>query len=382
MACADRAAQRRARRAPSTRSPSPPLNTDFWPASGYTLLQRNADGWLQPTPDYLAAWLARPELALVAESCPAEIALHEALRHDPLRPVPARELGALADADARENYGHFLTLRDALLQAGTLEAWLLGLWRGGAVNVPPLFIDLVVQAVLRGLLEECDNAYEARAAEMLFRPQRLSMFEGRLLAGDRETLDLQRETHGFGDLGRLLAQAAQPVKTVQLQVLQADTQAAYWAEAARAGGRHNFLLDLTHEIRQELGHGLAFHLTKANSGLKALAAVLVRWVRHFLSVEVGIEAQQEIDDPQWRWHLGLDAQASRLLDDLYEDRAVEGERMARLVSLFRLDFTDARDMRADVAGKPVYLGLMTDPEQLLRIKPQNLLLNLPLARES
>lgn len=382
MAAADITARRRASRPFVLLATASPLNPDFWPACGYTLLQRNAQGWLLPTPAYLAAWLARPELALVAESCAAEIALHEALRSDPLRPVAQRELAALADADARENYGHYLALRDALVHAGTLEAWLLGLWRGGAVRVPPLFIDLVVQAVLRGLLDGSDNAYEARAAEMLFRPQRLSTHEGRLLAGDRETLDLQRETHGFGDLGRLLAQAAQPVKTVQLQVLQADTQAAYWAEAARAGGRHSFLLDLTHEIRQELGHGLAFHLTNANSGLKALAAVLVRWVHHFLGVEVRIEPRQQIDDAQWRWHLGLDAQASRLLDDLYEDRPVEAERMARLVSLFRLDFADARDMRADVAGKPVYLGLMADPEQVLRIKPHNLLLNLPLARES
>ena len=34
------------------------------------------------------------------------------------------------------------------LKAGTLEAWLLGLWRSGHITVPPLFIDLVVQAVL------------------------------------------------------------------------------------------------------------------------------------------------------------------------------------------------------------------------------------------
>ena len=37
-------------------------------------------------------------------------------------------------------------------------------------------------------------------------------------------------------------------------------------------------------------------------------------------------------------------------------------------------------MQADVAGKPVYLGLMGTAEQVLRIKPQNLLLNLPLAQ--
>ena len=53
--------------------------------------------------------------------------------------------------------------------------------------------------------------------------------------------------------------------------------------------------------------------------------------------------------------------------------------MGRLVSLFRLDFADPREMRADVAGRPVYLGLMMNTERVLRIKPQNLLLNLPLA---
>jgi len=342
------------------------VKPDFWPACGYSLLEHNAEGWLVPTPAYLAAWLARPELALVAESCRAETRLHEALQHDPLRPVPPTELAAVKDADARENYAHFLALRDALLQAGTLQAWLLALWRSGHITVPPLFIDLVVQAVLRGLLEGNDNAFEARAAEMLFRTQRVSPHEGRLLAGDKETLDLQRETHGFGDLGRLLAQAAQPVKAVQMQVLQPDNAAAYWAEAARPGGRHGFLLDLTHEITQELGHGLQFHLTHANSGLKALASVLERWVRQLLGVDVRITPQPKIDDPQWRWHLGLDAEASRLLDDLYEDRPVDGERMARLISLFRLDFADRRDMRADVAGKPVYLGLMANAEGVLR----------------
>jgi hypothetical protein len=36
-------------------------------------------------------------------------------------------------------------------------------------------------------------------------------------------------------------------------------------------------------------------------------------------------------------------------------------------------------MRADVAGKPVYLGLAMSAEQTLKLKPQNLLINLPLA---
>ena len=36
-------------------------------------------------------------------------------------------------------------------------------------------------------------------------------------------------------------------------------------------------------------------------------------------------------------------------------------------------------MRTDVAGKPVYLGLAIGEDQSLKLKPQNLLVNLPLA---
>jgi len=36
-------------------------------------------------------------------------------------------------------------------------------------------------------------------------------------------------------------------------------------------------------------------------------------------------------------------------------------------------------VRADVAGRPVYLGLAMNADGVLRLKPQNLLLNLPLA---
>ena len=139
------------------------------------------------------------------------------------------------------------------------------------------------------------------------------------------------------------------------------------------------MLDLTHEVRQELGHGLSFQLTLAHSGLKALARVLERWVRQLLGVAVHITPLQKVDDALWRWHLGLDAESSLLLDDLYRGQEVEPDRLQRLLSLFRLDFDDAAEMRPDVAGKPVYLGLMATTEQILRLKPQNLLLNLPLA---
>jgi len=97
---------------------------------------------------------------------------------------------------------------------------------------------------------------------------------------------------------------------------------------------------------------------------------------------VTITPLEKIDDPHWSWHVGLDVESSALLNDLYEDRAVDSERLQRLISLFRLDFADPRTMTAALAGKPVYLGLMASPDMLLRVKPQNLLLNLPLAQRN
>ena len=131
---------------------------DFWPSSGFSQLERNARGWLVPTDSYLRLFLARPELALVPESCTAEIALRQALMASPRQAITsagfAAELGALEDADVRTNYTHFLNFRDALLAAGTLENYYLTTIRSGNITVPPLFIDLVAQACLRNVLND------------------------------------------------------------------------------------------------------------------------------------------------------------------------------------------------------------------------------------
>lgn len=341
-------------------------------------LQRNARGWLVPGDDYLRLFLVRPELAPVPESCAAELALHAALVQAPSLPVSTEQLQALKDTDARESYSLFLRFRDGLLAAGSLEAYYLGLFPRngrGSINIPPLFIDLIVEAITRNLLSESSDAYEVRASEMLFRSQRITIQDGQALSGDRETLDMFNETGGLGDMGRFLAEAKAPLRTIKLQVLTDDNAVEFWEQA----DRHAFLLDLTHEVNNDLSHGLVFTMTRARSGLKALATVLQKWIQHFLGVAVTIRPLQKIDDQAWRWHVGLDGEASVLLNDLYEGRDVEPERLKQLVSLFRLDFADPQEMRSDVAGKPVYLGLMMNAEGVLKLKPQNLLVNLPLA---
>ena len=348
---------------------------DFWPQSGHPQLDVTPRGWLRPTDAWLRPLLALPELALVDESCAGETALHGALVDSPSRPVARTEIDAIEDEDARRNYEMFLAFRDALLAAGSLEAYYLALMRSGQVQVPPVFIERIVQAIVRHALDECGDAFEARAAEMLFRPQRLTLTDGRMLSADLATIDLLNETGGFGDLGRLLVQGNAPMAALQMTVLAPDNAAAYWARS----DRHAFVLDLTHEVANEVGHGLTFTLTRAHSGLKALARVLERWIAHLLGVQVRVTPMQKIADEAWRWHVGLDAESMTLLNDLYEARPVESERLQRLVSLFRLEFADPAEMRADVAGKPVYLGLAMKPDGTLRLKPQNLLLNLPLA---
>ncbi len=355
------------------------MTIEPWPSVGFADLARIERGWLAPGEAWWRRQLARPELALVAESCAAERALHAALQVAPMRVVGADELARIADADARENWSVFLRWRDRVLAAGSIEAAYVRLFAGGGdVDVAPVFVDAMAAAILRGLLEASDDALEWRTAQMLFRTQRCTKVGERLLAGDRDTLDLLNRSGGFGSLGALLAQAGAAPRAMQLEVLGPANGPDYFAEAER----HRFLLDLTAELEQDLGHGVGLRLANARAASKPLARVLERWIEHLLGISVRIRPLARIDDPQWRWHVGLDATASALLNDLYAGREVDGERRAALVGLFRLDFDDPASVRPDVAGRPVYLGACMDAGGLLRLKPQNLLSNLPLAARS
>ncbi len=331
---------------------------DFWRDSGYHLLARRDDGKLAVTDDFLRAYMTRPELAPVDESCDAERALHAALVNNPREAVSAERLAALADPDARENYGVVLDFRDRLVAAGVVEDCYLGLFKAERIDIPPLFIDQLVHAALRGLLEGAEPL-RVRAAELLFRPQIVTLHEGAVLAADREVVEMYAATGGFGDLGRLLAQAQTPSRTVELDVLDPDDAAVYWDREAR----HDTVLDLT----------------TGRAGLDALARVLEAWIDHFTGARVRIAPVASITDERWVWHIGLDAEATLILNDLYNGVALDEARRERLLGLFRLEFDDPSLMRADIAGRPVYLGMAMTEDKLLRLKPQNLLVNLPLA---
>jgi hypothetical protein len=97
---------------------------------------------------------------------------------------------------------------------------------------------------------------------------------------------------------------------------------------------------------------------------------------------VRVTPLRQIEDRRWGWHVGLDAQSTGVLNDLWRGEEVEAGRLGRLLALFKLDFADPADMRQDVAGRPVYMALGMDEGGAVRMKPQNLLLNLPVGAAS
>jgi len=333
---------------------------NFWSSSGFDLLTQR-DGALIVTDNFLRSFFLRPEIAPIAESCAAEVKLHEALLASPRRAVANVEILQIADPDAQANYRILLKFRDRLLAAPTLEAAYTGLFKGDGVDVPPLFVFQLTQIFLRHILGADGDPLEARMAECLFRVQKISVLEdGAVMAADDETVEVFADTGGFGSLGELLKKQNTPTRSIDLDVLSTDNAEIYWERDER--------------------HDLAVSLNRGQPALDALMRVLEKWMKHFLAVEVTIAHRREIDDKQWVWHVGLDATASGVLNDLYNNETVDEARMSRLLCLFELRFANAADMRPNIAGRSVYLAMAMDSDGKLKLKPQNLLLNLPLNR--
>ena len=329
------------------------MNTsrDFWLSCGHHLLDRNDDGFVQVTDEFLRTYLARPEVVPPPDACPAEQALHQKLLLNPRSPVAPAELAAITDDDARENWQLLLQWRDFLVRHRTLEAAYLGLGRAGQ-GFPPLFQDQIVQVILRSLLDDCGDAVVLRAAELFFRPQKLAVHGGSLLAADVETFSAAPQP---SPLTALLGLAS-PEPGVD--VLNADNVATYWDRSD--------MFDL------------ALDLTAGREGLAALGAVMTRWIRHLLQVEVEIEPLTEVRDIALTWYVGLDSNATRLGDALWRGGAQPPDAPEFLVGLYRLRFVNDVDVIEQMRGEPTYLLLAAGTDMTLRLKPQNLITGLPL----
>lgn len=335
---------------------------DFWRHSGFHLLDRDADGRLRVTDDFLRAYYLRPEIRPVEESGPGEIALHADLMESPRRAVSVERLEAIEDEDTRFNYRVLLDFRRRLIEAPSLEACYRDLFAGERVTVPPLFIDQLAQIILRGVLGGTGDALEARAGELFFREQKASIDGGSVMLADLETVDMHAAGGTYGSLGRLIAEAQTPLRSTNLDILDAGNPEQYWSRDER----HDFVIALNH----------------GQPAAAALGRVIERWIGHFTQLAVKVETTARIDEERWAWHIGLDAQSTALLNDLWSGEDVEPGRLRRLLLLLRMQFADPLAVDPKVRGRPVYLALSMDEAGVVRMKPQNLLLNLPLPTPS
>jgi hypothetical protein len=326
---------------------------DFWLACGHHLLDRDEGGGLVVTDEFLKVYLARPELAPPPDACAAEKSLHATLLADPRRKVSASEIAAIADADARENWALMTAFRDRLIQHATLESAYADLVRNGAGSTPPLFVNQLVHVILRNALDGCEDPFVLRAAEMFFRPQRLTLHEGSLIAADEETISGAGETPA-SPLVSMLGIPAQ----ADIDVLSDDNAHFYWEHS-----------DLFHT---------ALDLTAGRRGLAALGEAIRHWISHMMAIDVDVEPLVEMRDVNFTWSVGLDAEGTRIGDALWNGDDIDDATQSQVVGLFRLRFRDPHIVLENVGQEPVYLILAMSPEKVIRMKPQNLLTGLPI----
>ncbi|HVI29899.1 DUF6352 family protein [Hansschlegelia sp.] len=329
--------------------------TEFWVSSGHHLAQRTEGGGLAVTDELILAYLARPELAPPPEACAAERALYAALLAEPRRPVAPQEVAAIEDADARENWEVMLAFRDRLLAARSIEAAYLALVREGLQGVPSLFVNQLVHLILRNALDGCDDPYVLRAAELFFREQRVTRLDGATLLADAEIIAAREGTAPLSPLVAMLGQEA----AHELDVLNDENAWSYWSRSD--------------------AFTMALNLGSSAKSRAGLATVIEVWIRHLLDVEVRVAPLDRLEDPDWRWFVGLDAEATRIGNALWRGEEIAAHEQERVIGLFSLSFADARDVDSRIGDRPLSLLLAMTPEKSLRVKPHNLIAGLPLA---
>jgi hypothetical protein len=321
---------------------------DFWLSCGHHLLDRDAMGKLLVTDEFLKVYLARPELVPPPEACAVERRLHDSLLSDPRSPIGPSQVAAIADADARENWEVMIGWRDHLVKHRTLEAAYLDIVRH-SIRFPRVFVGQLTQLILRNALDNCEDVFMLRAAEIFFRPQKLLVQDGVVTAVDEETeLLLGRQPRS-----PLVALLGLPVVT-EVDMLNDTTADSYRGRSDR--------------------FDMALDLTAGQRGLAALGEVVTRWLAHLLA----IEPVSELRNAPLSWYVGLDFEATRIGDTLWNGSDLDEETRSRLIGLFRLTFRDPEDMIQRVRGEPVYLLAAMTADEVLHLKPQNLVTGLPI----
>jgi hypothetical protein len=329
---------------------------DFWLACGHHLLDRDAAGRLLVADEFLKVYLARTELVPPPDACPAERRLHDSLLGHPRQAVTASQIAAIADPDARENWEMMIAWRNHLMRHATLEAAYLEIVRRN-IRLPQVFVGQLIQVILRNALNDCTDAFVLRAAEMFFRPQKLAVEGNSIIAWDEETAASVSDRRHQSPLFALLGLPA----AVEADVLTDSTADSYWQRSDR--------------------FDMGLDLTAGQRGSAALGQVIARWISHLLAVDVAVEPLADLRDALLSWYVGLSADATLIGDAIWNGNDIDTALRARLIGLYQLNFRDPSDVIEKVRGEPVYLLAAMTADEVLRLKPQNLVTGLPIRCE-
>jgi hypothetical protein len=225
--------------------------------------------------------------------------------------------------------------------------------RSGTGATPPLFLNQLVHLILRNALDGVDDPLVLRAAELFFRPQRMTLHEGSLIAADEETIAGKTDK----PVSPLVSMLGLPAEA-EIDVLSDDNADIYWERSD--------LFDT------------AIDMTAGRRGLEALAQAIERWIGHLLAVEVTVEPLVEMRDVNLTWYVGLDADATKIGNALWNGEEIDENGRARVIGLFRLTFRDPDVVIEKVGKEPVFLILAMNADKILRMKPQNLITGLPI----
>src|SRR4029079_11884168 len=120
----------------------------------------------------------------------------------------------------------------------------------------------------------------------------MTVHDGALIAADDEKI----AGTGAAPLSPLVSMLGIP-KGAEIDVLTDDNAGSYWERSD--------LFDM------------ALDLTAGRHGVAALAAVLERWVKHLLAIDVVVEPLHEMRDVRLTWYVGFDAEGTRIGNALW-----------------------------------------------------------------
>ena len=92
-----------------------------------------------------------------------------------------------------------------------------------------------------------------------------------------------------------------------------------------------------------------------------------------------IEPLIEATNVSLTWYIGLDAEATRIGDALWRGAELDEAARQGIVGLYQLFFRNPEIVLDEAKGEPIYLILAMSSGRTLRMKPQNLVIGLPIA---